>query len=496
MAEREEQIQEKSGGGSPIPPLTRRQEILRRTLHVIVYLFSLGLIVVPLAREQANRKANAWRILSSPYPPPPWTTMVQARAQLHTHTTQSEGVLPPHEVIDRYAAIGTAVLALTDHNEVTWPWTQLSALPLKGRSRRNTSVSLDNRDPKALGMIAIGGCEWSDHHHMSAWFTEHSGRSNEIESLRESLASYPETLAIFNHPGRYTKPAEWYTAHFRAFPSLIGMEVYNQGDRYPGDRVLWDTVLSALMPERPVWGFSNDDMHEISDIGRNWNVLLLTNRSDSAVREALVNGHFWFVYSPLGPTGPPPPIIHAIETHERKGTITIATSGATQTLWISEGRVVATGTTFQAVNHPDARRYVRALVQGTGGVVGTQPFPLYRPLELDLEVRFDGGRNMVINDDRFRVKARLTAVNKSSRLVKPFVEARFRDRRLFIKGAPYLQPEEHHCFDFTIPGTAFYADTPITIHAMVDDTFEPYHEVVLYPSLPKAIPPEKYRSQQ
>ncbi|MFB6248064.1 MAG: Ca2+-dependent phosphoinositide-specific phospholipase C [Salinibacter sp.] len=52
-----------------------------------------------------------------------------------------------------------------------------------------------------------------------------------------------------------------YMGLFHQYDSLVGMEVHNQTDRYPWDRRLWDALLETMMPERPVWGFANDDSH-------------------------------------------------------------------------------------------------------------------------------------------------------------------------------------------------------------------------------------------
>jgi hypothetical protein len=46
----------------------------------------------------------------------------QSKANLHTHSTQSDGSLTVPVVIDSYHALGYEVLAMTDHNKVTWPW--------------------------------------------------------------------------------------------------------------------------------------------------------------------------------------------------------------------------------------------------------------------------------------------------------------------------------------------------------------------------------------
>ena len=50
-------------------------------------------------------------------------------------------------------------------------------------------------------------------------------------------------LMILHHPGRYNQPVEWYTEQYDNHNgSLIGLEVYNQGNRYPHDREIWDAI--------------------------------------------------------------------------------------------------------------------------------------------------------------------------------------------------------------------------------------------------------------
>ena len=40
------------------------------------------------------------------------------RANLHTHSTLSDGRLPPEQVIEAYASEGYDVLAMTDHHQI------------------------------------------------------------------------------------------------------------------------------------------------------------------------------------------------------------------------------------------------------------------------------------------------------------------------------------------------------------------------------------------
>ena len=66
-----------------------------------------------------------------------------------------------------------------------------------------------------------------------------------------------------NNPTTVSK----YVDLFKKYDSLVGMEIINKkdGDSY-SDRILWDNILTKTMPERPVWGFSNDDTHSVSAV--------------------------------------------------------------------------------------------------------------------------------------------------------------------------------------------------------------------------------------
>ena len=284
----------------------------------------------------------------------------------------SDGKVDPAGVIDMYHDHGYKILALTDHDTkklevTTWPWKDF------------------DRDPGELGMIAIEGNEISRLHHINSLYSDYGdSKVNTEEEVFQQIAER-DGLAAFNHPGRYTKSKkpemkrslEWYYDHLRRHPHILGLEVYNQMDRYPTDRNTWDSVLTELLPERPVWGMANDDMHvPAKSFGFSWNIVLLPELNDALVRDALVEGHFFFAHSPKGKDGPPVPVIEEITVDERSGTISIQASGCESIEWIAEGEVVYHGEEIDLSLIPNAK-YVRAMIHGIEGtVVGTQPFIL------------------------------------------------------------------------------------------------------------------------
>lgn len=197
-----------------------------------------------------------------------WESVNLYKANFHTHTSQSfDTSISTSQTVDSYKAAGYRILALTDHDANSYPWPMFSLY----------NPEAEDRDPDALGMLAVPGIElskdrrnsWSEKtggefNHHNDLFTGRRGM--EFMSLRESYA-YTEALGgmiIINHPGQYWSLSKtyaegeknspsWHAENFRLYSSLIGLEVYNQGNRRPNDRILWDQILSINMPEYPVW---------------------------------------------------------------------------------------------------------------------------------------------------------------------------------------------------------------------------------------------------
>lgn len=327
-------------------------------------------VIIVAAAMLCGCASGTWTI-DNPYADVDWDTHERHKANLHTHTTMSDGQYTPAESIDRYRKLGYSVLSLTDHDtmgpggdqdperqQTTWPW------------------SRHDRDPGALGMVAIQGNEISRVHHIGSYFSDYGNADVNLEQEALEKIGEKNGLAVFFHPGRYSKTVEWYVDMYRNHPHLIGIEIYNQGDRYPNDRKTWDSILTAMMGERAVWGFSNDDMHSLGHIGRNWNVLLLPELSAAAVRRAMEQGVYFFVYAPKGHNGMPPPAIRSIDIDSRKGRIRIEARDYETIDWISGGDIVHQGEMIDLSTKTNVHGYVRAVIHAKGGgsLIGTQPF--------------------------------------------------------------------------------------------------------------------------
>ncbi len=325
--------------------------------------------------------------LVNPYEGVDWGTINQYKANLHTHSLESDGALTPGQAIDEYANRNYDILALTDHRNVTYPWEAWG------------------RDPVALGMLDISGCEYSNHNHLNGFFIDYTTNPDtEVESLTEIVAQ--GGLAHLNHPGNYWNlnsdgsvpdaTIQKYVAWFSEFPPnvLMGMEVINKTNLHPEDKHLWDALLGVMMPERPVWGFANDDMHgpwlgPVRLVEVSWETFLAVSLDETSIYNAMRNGSFFFStcatqLDPFFWDINQVPKITEILHDEGSGTITIsAVSGGaplpeSDYKWISMGEVVQTGRVLDYKTTAGVGNYVRAELKGTGGTTFTNPFGLIR----------------------------------------------------------------------------------------------------------------------
>ena len=335
---------------------------------------------------------------NNPYADIDWATINQFKSNFHTHTTQSndasDGFTTAY-VVDRYHAAGYKILSLTDHDYNPYPW-ELFPQYMSG---------VPARDPEALGMLAIPGNElskdntnsWSERtggefNHHNDFFTGRQGQ--EFASLQESYA-YTHALGgmqIINHPGQYwsidntysetqKNGPGWHASNFKTYPSLVGLEVYNQGDRRANDRVLWDQILQRTMPMRNVYGYSGDDTHNNEQLFRNYNMMLMTDLTTEDLKQAMRTGASYFCYEPKGSGEAKAPRITCITVDEQAQTITVDANGLVHWIYATDktssaassarSTVVGIGKTFCYKGYQGT--YVRAYISNVYGETCTQP---------------------------------------------------------------------------------------------------------------------------
>lgn len=209
-------------------------------------------------------------------------TGVWLRCALHAHTTNSDGELPPAELVRHYEAAGFDVLAITDH------WVR-TAQPSGDRLLVLPGTELD----AALGRN--GG-----YAHLLAF-----GIDADPEPPAGEFPDLPETADWISASGGVSYIAHTYWSGLRAeeFEScreILGLEVYNAGCELEVGRGLaslhWDEVLER---GRLCFGIATDDSHHPGyDSALAWVWARCLERSAAAVLAALREGSF---YSSTGP---------------------------------------------------------------------------------------------------------------------------------------------------------------------------------------------------
>ena len=293
-------------------------------------------------------------MVQNPYADVNWGTYQQYKGNFHTHSTYSDGGVAFATVVTAYNNANYDILAMTDHNVTTWPWT--GGVP--------------------AGMLAVRGNEFSNSDHMNAFFN-FTLTSATLEQGIPNVQTNNGRSHI-NHPGRTHAATDWawFIPWYRDYSTNIGLEVYNQGDRYPTDRQLWDNINTNLFPAegKMVWGFSNDDMHLTSHYFHNYQFMLMPALTQADLTTCMDKGAFYFCYEPSGNGSANVPRISGIAVDDVSKTITITATGYSSISWIGPGTtVVGTGATFNYSTYTD-KAFVRAILDGSNGDSFTQPF--------------------------------------------------------------------------------------------------------------------------
>ncbi|MFW6309228.1 MAG: PHP domain-containing protein, partial [bacterium] len=128
---------------------------IQQKLYKALFIVSLVFLIIGTGLGLVGETAEINIEINNPYEDVNWENFEQYKSNLHTHTTESDGDSDPAEVIDGYHQLDYSILALTDHNNVTWTWESF------------------DRDPEELGMIAIQANELSDTHHIGSFFNDY-----------------------------------------------------------------------------------------------------------------------------------------------------------------------------------------------------------------------------------------------------------------------------------------------------------------------------------
>ncbi len=280
----------------------------------------------------------------------------QYKANTHTHTNRSfDSSTWPQDRVYQYQDLGYDILAISDH------YFGCTSFEEMGINDYYLTPICSN---EGEGIIA----------HINIFYTYVKFALDTPENIFQTVTD-GGGIAVLNHPGKYhgvtnEQRIKWLTD----YPCIVAMEIVNRNDRYEHDREIWDACLTALMPERNVYGMGTDDTHDDDDIGWSYTMFQAPDRSEASIEHAFRNGHFYTVTNALveNPTGNEPRITNVKQNDD--GTFTVEGTDYEKITWISCGEVVGNEAT---INPEGLEKYLRVELEGTGGTAFSQPIPLY-----------------------------------------------------------------------------------------------------------------------
>ena len=219
------------------------------------------------------------------------------RGNLHTHSTNSDGVLPPAEVCRRYRAEGYDFLALTDHFVGLWGYPITDTLPyradgfttLLGAELHSGAM----RNGELWHILAVGlPADFASS--LSPHFTPVAGQETGAELARRAVKA--GAFVAIAHPQWSGLTME----DMRELDAAHAVEVYNHGCAMGCDRPDGFALADQLLTEgRPVTLIATDDAHfsEPDHFG-GWVMVKALENTPEALLAALKRGDF---YSTQGP---------------------------------------------------------------------------------------------------------------------------------------------------------------------------------------------------
>ena len=206
------------------------------------------------------------------------------KGNLHTHTTNSDGALPPSEMIEKYRESGCDFLSLTDHEVLTIAEGDGDLLLIPGEE---------------IGCESADGCFW----HIlgidiKAQITDRPGLGPQgiIDAVNRQHG-----LAIIAHPYWSCIGAQ----ELLALEGYLGIEVFNTSCHYSVAKgystVIWDLLLCR---GKNLFGFATDDAHYHSDALRPVDICgaCIMVKAEALTRESILGSirKGWF-YASSGP---------------------------------------------------------------------------------------------------------------------------------------------------------------------------------------------------
>ncbi len=272
------------------------------------------------------------------------------KAQLHVHTTRSDGELEPEEALARYRDAGYTFVCLTDHDRVTrcdaLDGPEFLAVP-------------GVEETLVRGIYPLGP-------HLTRLFVDRPAPGGTAQE-RLDATRREGGIAVLNHPSWKGNlwTGEWTLERMRRLRGPFLLEIVNPHSDTAEDVRRWTALLRERPRSEPVGAVACDDAHTPRQIDRGWIMVKVERATAGDLRRALQGLSF---YATTGPE---------VELGAADGVVRCAGAALRRVAFIDrQGRVRAEADGPEALYRPAGdEEFVRVEAQdASGGRVWSQPF--------------------------------------------------------------------------------------------------------------------------
>lgn len=296
--------------------------------------------------------------ITNPYANVDWA-WEQYKADLHTHTTASDGDDTLKDMLEINYDYGFDIYAVSDHGLTSYSWTEdqdvIYAVDffVSLRTPGTEIVVLDEEgltfDGDTYNVVTENGDDYYyqtyedgskgqkmlrvpyaneqnptslNNAHVNTWFADYGhglvGGTSDYETPIKAVDELGG-LSVINHPGEYTNARdekytadaydesyEYYITKFEnlllKYPSCIGIDINSKGDgRTRHDRKLWDIMLMDLAPAgRNVSAIATSDAHRTTAAYTGYTRMLMPENTSANLQACMANGEFFAASRCLG----------------------------------------------------------------------------------------------------------------------------------------------------------------------------------------------------
>ena len=295
--------------------------------------------------------------ITNPYANVDWSWN-QYKADLHTHTTASDGDDTLKAMVETNYGYGFDIYAVSDHGTVSYSYTEQDVIPaiktfLQIKNPEAKVIPLDESGLTFNGdkydIITENGGDYYyqtyedgtqgqkmlrvpyaiennptslNNAHVNSWFVDYGhgvvGGTSDYETPIKAVDELGG-LSVINHPGEYTNARDedytcdaydesyaYYIDKFESlllkYPSCIGIDINSKGDsRTRFDRKLWDIMLMDLAPQgKNVTAIATSDAHRTTAAYTGYTMMIMPENTVDNLYNCMKAGEFFAASKYIG----------------------------------------------------------------------------------------------------------------------------------------------------------------------------------------------------